>query len=74
MSEESSGHHISHLADLFDEHFDPSVLGGFFLSWDSSEPPQLWVWRGVPDESAEPWVFVAHYHDTNESKRHGGST
>ena len=32
---------------------------GFFLEWDNSEPPQLWVWRGEPgDEAAEPWQRV----------------
>jgi hypothetical protein len=32
---------------------------GFFLAFDNSEPPQLWVFRGDPtDECAEPWQRV----------------
>lgn len=32
---------------------------GFFLAMDNSNPPQLWVWKGVPgDEAAEPWQRV----------------
>lgn len=48
-------------------------VGGFFLAFDNSNPPQLWVWRGAKDESAEPWVFVANYRDANLAK-HGGNT
>lgn len=37
----------------------PESTGGFFVGWDSSEPPQLWVWRGEPgDETAEAWQKV----------------
>lgn len=36
-----------------------SAFAGFFLGWDNSEPPQLWVWRGEPgDETAEAWQKV----------------
>jgi hypothetical protein len=32
---------------------------GFFLAFDNSEPPQLWVWRGdIGDQAAEPWQRV----------------
>lgn len=40
---------------------DPSkgVVGGFFLGWDNSEPPRLWVWKGDPgDETAEAWIQI----------------
>ena len=51
---------VSHDAEAFDEVFDPSTIGGFFLAYDNSEPPQLWVWKGeVGDESAEPWQRVS---------------
>lgn len=36
-----------------------SAFSGFFLGWDNSEPPQLWVWKGEPgDETAEPWQKI----------------
>jgi hypothetical protein len=36
-----------------------SAFAGFFLGWDNSEPPQLWVWLGEPgDETAEAWQRV----------------
>ena len=49
---------LSHDANAFDEVFDPSVINGFFIGWDNSDKPQLWVWRGEPDESAEPWQRI----------------
>ena len=37
----------------------PESTGGFFVGWDNSEPPQLWVWRGEPgDETAEAWQKI----------------
>lgn len=41
-----------------DEIPEPAATKQFWLGWDNSEPPQLWVWRGEPDESAEPWQRV----------------
>lgn len=37
---------------------DPLVINRFFIGWDNSKPPQLWVFRGDHDESAEPWMRV----------------
>ena len=37
---------------------DPAVVNGFYIGWDNSDKPQLWVWRGEPDESAEPWQRI----------------
>lgn len=57
--------------DAADKHFEQaramrkkqesraSAFAGFFLGWDNSEPPQLWVWRGEPgDETAEAWQKI----------------
>lgn len=41
-----------------DEIPEPAAIKQFWLGWDNSEPPQLWVWRGERDESAEPWQRV----------------
>lgn len=43
-----------------DEIPDPAAIKQFFLGWDNSEPAQLWVWRGDPDESAEPWQRIVY--------------
>jgi hypothetical protein len=40
---------------------------GFFLAYDNSDPPQLWVWRGEPeDETAEPWQRVLSSEEVDE--------
>lgn len=45
-----------------------TVVAGFFLAWDNSDPPRLWVWRGEPgDETSEPWVMVASSKELRKS-------
>ena len=57
----SDSREVRNDTEAFDDVFDPSVVGGFFLAYDNSDPAQLWVWRGDPaDESAEPWQQVIY--------------
>lgn len=35
-----------------------AAIEDYWLGYDNSTPPQLWVWRGDRDESAEPWLRI----------------